>query len=254
MAQTGTELLNFQKGSKALYIQIKELYKEQILNGQIKHGERLDSEAQIQKLFGVSRITARQAILDLEREGLVNRGRGRGTFVIWQSPKQKEEAYEDEHWRIHPCKKKQGELVFQQIVREYPPEEIIGEFNLPEEQMMYCQVQIFGSDNIPLSFSKTWYAGSEKVQEKEGPVSRSEIHQRLLNHVNENQRHYEESLRAMIPDQEVRAALRISDEVPVLCRTRKTTDGARRLLSIELDYSRGDMSSYCLRATIQNTH
>ena len=39
---------------------------------------------EIQQKYNVSRITARQAILDLEKEGMVKRGRGKGTFVIWQ--------------------------------------------------------------------------------------------------------------------------------------------------------------------------
>ena len=78
------EKLQSKKGGKALYVQIKEIYREKILNGDLKHGDKIESEMEIQKMFGVSRITARQAILDLEKEGMVNRGRGRGTFVIWK--------------------------------------------------------------------------------------------------------------------------------------------------------------------------
>ena len=78
------EKLKSKKSGKALYIQIKEIYREKILNGELKHGDKIESEMEIQKKYGVSRITARQAILDLEKEGMVNRGRGRGTFVIWK--------------------------------------------------------------------------------------------------------------------------------------------------------------------------
>lgn len=53
-------------------------------------GDRVDSEMEIQEMYDVSRITARQAILELEQEGMVKRGRGKGTFVTYR-PKIKEE-------------------------------------------------------------------------------------------------------------------------------------------------------------------
>ena len=67
------------KGSKSMYLQIKEIYKNRIVNGEIKRGQKIPSEMEIQKEFGVSRITARQAILELEQEGMVKRGRGKWT-------------------------------------------------------------------------------------------------------------------------------------------------------------------------------
>ena len=78
------EKLTTKKGGKALYIQIKDIYRDKILSGELKLGDKIESEMEIQQKYNVSRITARQAILDLEKEGMVKRGRGKGTFVIWQ--------------------------------------------------------------------------------------------------------------------------------------------------------------------------
>ncbi len=44
-------------------------------------GDRLPSESELCEQFGVSRMTARHAIQILEREHLVHRTRGKGTFV-----------------------------------------------------------------------------------------------------------------------------------------------------------------------------
>lgn len=243
MEPTGTEVLNFQKGSKALYIQIKELYKEQILSGQIKHGERIDSEAQIQKLFGVCRITARQAILDLEREGLVNRGRGRGTFVTWKSPEDHDSGHSSGLWKIS-AEEDHHTVVFRQIVREQVSEEIADDFHVPPEQPMYCQIQIFGTESVPVSFSKTWYAGTDRIQEKDSPLSRTEIHEHLLSYISDHEKTFDETITAVVPDQEVRVALRISDEIPVLCRIRKVYGENRNLLQIESVFSRGDLGAW----------
>lgn len=48
--------------------------------------DRLPSENQLAETFGVSRMTARKALVELETEGLVRRIRGKGTFVKKADP------------------------------------------------------------------------------------------------------------------------------------------------------------------------
>lgn len=70
-------------GSAApLYQQIKQQVRQAIVRGEHQPGDRLPSEPELMQRFGVSRITVRQAIGDLETEGLVVRRHGRGTFVV----------------------------------------------------------------------------------------------------------------------------------------------------------------------------
>lgn len=64
-----------------IYFQIKEDIKEKIKNGMWKSGQCIDSERQICEEYGVSRMTVRQAIGELTREGLLFREKGKGTFV-----------------------------------------------------------------------------------------------------------------------------------------------------------------------------
>lgn len=64
-----------------LYAQIKEIIKQRILDGDYDVHERLPSESEMMKVFGVSRITVRQALRDLHTEGLVFSVQGKGTFV-----------------------------------------------------------------------------------------------------------------------------------------------------------------------------
>src|SRR6201987_4577153 len=49
--------------------------------GLLKPGDLVDSERELAKIHGVSLMTARHALTGLEREGLVVRRRGAGTFV-----------------------------------------------------------------------------------------------------------------------------------------------------------------------------
>ncbi len=65
-----------------LYIQIREKILGKIKNKEIENGEKLDTEEELAREFGVSRMTVRQALADLVNEGLLLRKRGIGTFVV----------------------------------------------------------------------------------------------------------------------------------------------------------------------------
>ncbi len=67
--------------SQPMYVQIKEALKKRILDGDYASHERLPSESNLMKMFGVSRITVRQALRDLHSDGLVFSVQGKGTFV-----------------------------------------------------------------------------------------------------------------------------------------------------------------------------
>lgn len=64
-----------------LYIQLMETIEQQILSGERNPGERLPSESELAKLYGVSIITVRNAIGGLCEQGMVERKQGKGTFV-----------------------------------------------------------------------------------------------------------------------------------------------------------------------------
>ncbi|MDG3086479.1 GntR family transcriptional regulator [Vibrio hannami] len=64
-----------------IYLQIEQLLTEKISNGELQPGDALPSEPEMTALYGVSRMTIRKAVDYLVRQGVVERQRGRGTFV-----------------------------------------------------------------------------------------------------------------------------------------------------------------------------
>jgi GntR family transcriptional regulator len=64
-----------------LYIQLADLFRQRIVKGVWKEGEKLPSLEKLVEEFQVARVTVRQAIDRLTRDGLVSPQRGRGTFV-----------------------------------------------------------------------------------------------------------------------------------------------------------------------------
>src|SRR5438874_13518352 len=63
------------------YHRIAEALRERIRVGELASGSRLDNQRQLAKSFGVTLMTLRQALELLEREHLITRRHGLGTFV-----------------------------------------------------------------------------------------------------------------------------------------------------------------------------
>jgi len=64
-----------------LYHQLKMILLRDIESGRWKADDRLPTESDLERLYGVSKITVRQALRDLAESGYVRREQGRGTFV-----------------------------------------------------------------------------------------------------------------------------------------------------------------------------
>jgi GntR family transcriptional regulator len=64
-----------------LYHQIKEDIIAKIASNELVEGQKIESESEFVRLYGVSQITIRKALSDLMTEGYLNRIRGKGTFV-----------------------------------------------------------------------------------------------------------------------------------------------------------------------------
>ena len=67
------------------YHQIAQALRDRIRSGDIAPGERLDNQRRLAEDFGVTLMTLRQALEVLEREGLIMRRHGLGTFVALPS-------------------------------------------------------------------------------------------------------------------------------------------------------------------------
>jgi GntR family transcriptional regulator len=69
------------RGPTPLYYQLKNILKSRILSKEIKGNGRLPTEAELCIEYNVSRVTVRQALSELMKDGLIYRDRGKGTFV-----------------------------------------------------------------------------------------------------------------------------------------------------------------------------
>ena len=63
------------------YVQLADLLRQRIARGQWREGERVPTLEALMREFDVARVTVRQAVEVLAREGVLSAQQGRGTFV-----------------------------------------------------------------------------------------------------------------------------------------------------------------------------
>jgi GntR family transcriptional regulator len=77
----GTRQTVLRDPAQPLYRQVLSALREDIHRGRVRAGDALSSESQLCERFHVSRVTVRQALHELQTEGLILTKQGKGTFV-----------------------------------------------------------------------------------------------------------------------------------------------------------------------------
>ncbi len=81
--------MSFSDSALPRYMQIADLLRRRIARGVWQDGDKLPSLEALMAEFGVARVTLRQAVDVLTREGLVSPQRGKGTFVTGTPPQRR---------------------------------------------------------------------------------------------------------------------------------------------------------------------
>jgi len=75
-----SETINFESRIP-YYIQLMDILKEKMQLGNWAPGDQIPGEQDLCELYGVSRTVVRQALREMELEGVINRRKGKGTFI-----------------------------------------------------------------------------------------------------------------------------------------------------------------------------
>jgi GntR family transcriptional regulator len=74
-------MTNNRRNGEPAYRRIQNVIRKRIESGKLRVGDVVESERELARIHNVSLMTARHALADLAREGLVARRHGAGTFV-----------------------------------------------------------------------------------------------------------------------------------------------------------------------------
>lgn len=87
-----SELLD-REGSIPLYVQLTNILRDKIEHREWAPNQKISSENDLNRIYGVSRMTARQVLSQLVNDGLLFRVQGKGTFVAPQKIGTRSPAY-----------------------------------------------------------------------------------------------------------------------------------------------------------------
>ena len=139
----------------SLYAQLVGIIKRNISTGVLAVGDLLPSEAELCRTLNISRNTVRQAIGELEEEGLVVRKRGRGTFVADPATNRRGVRYSFTTEVSSMGKEPSSTLVDFQITT--PSAIICDKMELREGTPVYCFTRIRNVDGEPLILETSYY-------------------------------------------------------------------------------------------------
>lgn len=146
-----------------LYFQLFSLLKNRILNGSIPHGEQLPTEEELAKGFSVSRITAKRALDDLAAAELVQRQRGKGTFVIYSSTVESVHAPLVGELEKLISLVKNTHVKVLDVGKQLPPGDVAAEMGLDRGELAWRATRIRCSEgDVPFGHLISWTVGVNK--------------------------------------------------------------------------------------------
>ncbi len=235
-----------------LYVQIKDLLQQQIESGAYAIGARLPSERELAQRFGVSRMTARQALQSLAQEGLTSSRVGKGTFVspprINQELRTLTSFSEDMRER--------GMVPSSRVVRaEVIPtdREIAARLHLAPKTEIILLSRVRLADGQPLALETTHIPAHLCAGLLEGhDFSRESLYEVLRVHYGWNLVWADQMMQACMPSAAERSALNLNARTPVLRLERVTYNQYDQPVELVRSVYRGDQ--YQLRAVLRHSN
>ena len=229
-----------------LYAQIKNVLRSRVLDGTYQPHEQLPSESEMMASFNVSRITVRQALGDLQNEGLIFRIHGKGTFVS------KPKAFQDlgRLQGFGEAMRQMGYETFARVVsvRHIKPTAQVQErLRLPKQGKVTELQRVRFLNREPISLDITYVPAHIGIKLAKEDLASRDVFAILENDYGLSLGHADLQIGSTLADENLATQLRVQEGSPVLVieRTTHTSDGTP--IDYEHLYYRGDAFQYKVR-------
>lgn len=140
-----------------LYVQLRTVLKDMIDSKKLSVNDKLPSERELVALYGVSRITVRQAVKDLETLGLLQTRAGKGIYVTEPQATYEIEIVRSFTETAEANNRKPGmRLLTGAIIRGEP--DITRPLSLPEGSNVVFIERLRFLDDMPVVVQRDWFA------------------------------------------------------------------------------------------------
>lgn len=238
-------MMDVERQSLPLYLQVKLVLKEQIEKGEYPRGSQIPPEPQLEKIFHVSRITIRQAITELAAEGYVRKERGRGTRVTYSAKiNEKATAIRSFTTEIQDQGMEPG-TAYVKMEKLIPSRRIQYLLELGDEEETYHLVRIRTADKKPIVVFETYIPGHFDLSTNAKLYEGSMYEQFAKAHIG-----YpcviKETFSSMLADNALSKALQIETGCPILKRIRLSLNENNEPIEYTISYYRGDTYEYSI--------
>jgi GntR family transcriptional regulator len=231
-----------------LHTQIREALRASILDGTYREHARLPSESGLVAMYGVSRITVRHALAQLQREGLIFKVAGKGTFVSKPKALQDLSQLQGFGEAMHRL----GRETFSQVLgheRLRADAALAQRLALDAGDAVIELKRLRYLDRVPVSLDLSYFPASIGEQVLRADLAGRDVFSILENEMGIALGAAEVSIEATLAEGEIAAHLGIAEGAPLLRIERLTISADRRPIDFEYLYYRGDAMRYGLRLT-----
>lgn len=215
-----------------IYYQLKNDLISQIAQGKWKPGECIASERELCEIYGVSRMTIRQALGELVQENVLFRIKGKGTFVCEQTVKQEDMMSFTEMMKQTGRNLRTEVIDFKKI---NTPEHLIEIITLDEIYIINRKRIV---DNECIAIEKVYipvdYCGYIDEKMLEGSLFK------ILEEFGYVIDHSQSAIASVIMNEELKELFNVKQEVPLLKITSKTYTQKDKMLFLEESIYRSD--------------
>ncbi|WP_066890207.1 GntR family transcriptional regulator [Clostridium nigeriense] len=226
-----------------LHYQIYTDILEKIKNKEYKVNDKLPSEKELQDMYGVSRITVRRAMEDLQREGYAAKYRGIGTVVC--KPKKNFNlrmlsSFSEDNEKYG--EKASSILVkFQELIADQRISDLL---NLNSSEKIFYIERIRLSGDTVIGLHKAYIKKLNNLTLKEDDFKEDTSLYKLLKDKGIKIDHAEEKLEAKISNEELNKILKVDNIIPIFYKERLTYDSNNRPVEYVEMYYNADMYEY----------
>lgn len=231
--------------SVPLHTQIREALRRRILDGTYAPHSQVPSEAQMMEAFGVSRITIRQALGDLQKEGLIFKVAGKGSFVAKPKAFQNLSRLQGFGEAMAPA----GYETFSQVLsaRQVSAEAVVAQrLHLKPGSAVFEIQRLRYLNREPISVDVSYFPLAIGRRLEREDLAARDIFVILENDYGLHLTHADVSIEAISANETLSRQLRTPEDAPLL-RIERLTYADEQPVDFEYLYYRGDAFQYRLR-------
>jgi GntR family transcriptional regulator len=230
----------------AIYARIRDELRAQIIAGIYQPHDRLPSESDLMKRYGVSRITVRNAVSELEKEGVLFKLAGKGVYVSKPKPFQSLIRLQG----LAEAMAQHGHEIFNDVlsITTVPAnEEIALRLGLSLHADVTELRRIRYLNRTPISLDVTYVSPALGERLAHEDLATRDIFLILENDFDIALGFADLTIDAICADAQLASALKIDDGDPVLRVCRLTHDASGAPIDFEYLYCRSDNFQFRLR-------